>query len=85
MGVWNPFVKKDKVSSHSMVGLTPRGKQHINAAGGKDFAILSALEEQNPSTMSRIAEETNMDLSEIQSRLKILSGQGLVTIGSRME
>ena len=76
------FSKEPKLSSHSMIGITEVGKKTAQQelARGPTFAILSLLDEHTPRSIGEIAEETQIDISEVKERLKILGKQGYIRI-----
>ena len=55
-------------------------------AGGKNFAILSVLQDHHMArTVSDISNETDIEVSEVVERVKILARQGQVRLMSEFE
>jgi polyhydroxyalkanoate synthesis regulator phasin len=71
---------KPKINTSMMVALTPEGKRLVESVKGQDYTILSTLEERSPRIIRDLAQETEMNNSELQKRLEILSRNRLVTI-----
>lgn len=79
---------KPKITSRTAVLLTETGKKTAEQylAGGKNFAILSVLQDHHMArTVSDIANETDIDLNEVIERVKILARQGQVRLMSEFE
>lgn len=74
------------IKASTMVFITDIGKKTAEKqiSKGETFAILSALNEKSPSSVSEIAEETDIDIIELKSRLKEMakSDVGLVRVMS---
>lgn len=73
---------KPKITNRTAVGLTDTGKREAErfASKGVTFAILSALNEQSPQTIKNLSEETQVPISEIMARVKMLASQGYVRL-----
>lgn len=73
----------DKSVKNKILTLTPLGKQKVEALDGQGetFAILSALAERGPSTLSEVAAESGISKDKCKFVLKnLLIPQGFVTI-----
>jgi len=74
------------IKASTMVFITEVGKKtaETQISKGETFAILSALNEKSPSSVAEIAEETDIDMIELKSRLKEMSKSdvGLVRVMS---
>ena len=79
----NLFHKTEpKLTSQMTVGITEVGKNTAQQvlARGPTFAILSTLNEHSPQTIKEISEETQIDITELKERIKILARQGYVRL-----
>jgi DNA-binding MarR family transcriptional regulator len=76
--------KKQKVSSSSVLVLTPLGKtkaEKFDLPGSK-WKILNTLNENGPSTISELASETGMDEQKVRAIAKGLASTGYIRQGS---
>lgn len=80
MGIFNK--QKTELSAHTPVGLTELGQRTAESvmARGQTFAILSALAEHNPRSISDLARETNINIEEMKERIKIMAREGYVRV-----
>ena len=79
--------KKD-VSSRTAVVLTEAGKKQADNEmyAGRNYAILASLRDHHMSkTVADIANETDIDVSEVKERVKVLARRGLVRLMSEYE
>lgn len=77
------FLKQEpKLTSQMTVGITEVGKNTAQQllARGPTFAILSTLNEHSPLTIREISEETQIDMTELKERIRILARQGYVRL-----
>lgn len=90
MGLLDGLIGKSKreVSARTAVVLTEAGKKVAESEmyAGRNFAILAALQgHRGTMTVSEIANETNIDTSEVKERVKVLARQGRVRLMSEYE
>ena len=78
MNLGNIF--RHKVSATTTVSLTEAGKAMAEKylSRGPTFKVLSALAERSPMTVSELAMETEIELSEAKTRINTLIKQGMV-------
>ena len=71
-----------KVTGSTSIALTEPGKRMAEkyVSRGPDFVMLSALSEKSPMTVSELAIETQIEISEAKQRVKILNKQGLLRV-----
>ena len=74
--------KKTKITSGMSIALTEQGKRTAEQqlSRGPTFAILSVLQDHSPRSVGEIAEETDIDISEVKQRVKDLAKGGSVRI-----
>jgi DNA-binding MarR family transcriptional regulator len=75
LGKFLNFGKKNKIKAHTQVLITEIGKKKAEKfeSSGKEFAILAYLNEKSPSTITEIAEETDIDIDELKARIELMS------------
>ena len=71
-----------KVTGSTSIALTEPGKRMAEkySSRGPTFTILAALSEKSPMTVSELAMETQIEISEAKQRIKLLSKQGLLRV-----
>jgi len=74
--------REPKLTSSMTVGVTEVGKKTAEQelARGPTFAILALLNEHSPRSIGEISEETQVDITEVKQRIKILARQGYVRL-----
>ena len=74
------FKRKPPVGVHHTYGLTSLGKEKAEKFSlfGPQGNVLSVLEENGPSSVSEIAEETRMSTDKVKSILKNLMRSGYI-------
>jgi DNA-binding MarR family transcriptional regulator len=89
MGLMDFFGKpKRAVTARTAVLLTDAGKRAAETQmyTGRNYAILAALQDHHMSkTVGDIANETDIDVSEVKERVKVLARQGQVRLMSEYE
>lgn len=73
---------KRKVSSDTMIGITPEGKKQVEFAKGSTYAILAGLDERSPQTINGLAEDKGLNVAEVKSRVERLARMGLLRVTS---
>lgn len=77
------FLKQEpRLTSQMMVGITEMGKNTAQQllAKGPTFAVLSTLNDHSPLSIKDISEETQIDITELKERIRILARQGYVRL-----
>ena len=71
---------KPKLTSDMTVGLTDTGKKMAlrDTSKGRSYAIVASLNERSPQSLGELSEETQIDISEVKARIKVLARQGYV-------
>jgi DNA-binding MarR family transcriptional regulator len=74
------FHRKKKVSKHHTYGLTALGKTKTEefAVKGPKFEVLATLNENGPSSVTELAEETHFTPGKVKIALRDLMNDGYV-------
>lgn len=70
----------NKINSSMMVALTPEGKKMVESVQGRDYNILSTLEERSPRVIKELSQDAEVENNELVKRLEVLVRNRLVSI-----
>lgn len=76
-----------KLTRQTIVRLTEAGKQLVeqDLAQGRNYAILSTLEDRPHCSIGDIAEEKDMDIEEVKERILTMAKQGFIGLSGQIE
>lgn len=64
-----------KITGETLVGITEQGKKEVErySSRGREFDLLSPLDDRSPQPVSSLMAETGMSFKEVEKNIKVLS------------